>query len=84
MGVVSILLADGSRDDVLGHSSFDFLVHSSPFASVSITGSSVRRCSVHQRLYLSELGSEATMSGLSSLEAPVRRTVVLVSIALTE
>ena len=58
MGVLSILLADGSRDDGLGHSSFAVLVHLSPFASVSIVNSSGRSCSGHQRLHLIELGFE--------------------------
>jgi hypothetical protein len=53
MGVVSILLADGARDDGLGHSSFAILVHSSPFASASITGSSG---SVRSYCELSEIG----------------------------
>ena len=39
LGVVSILLADGARDDGLGHGSFAILVHSSPFVSVSSAGS---------------------------------------------
>ncbi len=40
LGVVSISLADGARDDDLGHGSFSILVYSSPFASVRSAGSS--------------------------------------------
>jgi hypothetical protein len=45
MGVVSILLADGTRDDDLGYSSFTILLQSSPFAIANITGSSDRSSS---------------------------------------
>ncbi len=57
LGVVSILLSDGARDDGLGHGSFAILVHSSPFASVSSAGSSCRSSSGLQRAQLSELSS---------------------------
>ena len=54
LGVVSIFLTDGARDDGLGHGSFAILVHSSPFASVSSAGSSCRSSSCLERAQLSD------------------------------
>jgi hypothetical protein len=50
MGIVSIFLADGARDDDLGHGSFGIVVHASPFASERRTDGSCRSSSDHQAL----------------------------------